>query len=567
MAACGLAVAPGVNFTMYKAFENDFSAAFSRAAAGKPHVITNSWNANIVIPALRLAVNNAVADAIVVLFACGNGNNPPVWPGTEPAVISVGGAFLDLDDSISASNYASSGISANNPGRQVPDLCGLVGLGPEGISIAQPTQPGSTMDVNFGGGVFPTGDETSTSDGWAMVSGTSAATPMVAGVCALMMHADATLIGNPSAVLKRLAATCTDVTTGSSATGEPAPGVDNATGAGLVQAYRAVHATDIWMRDNPDSEIGLVPSTGRRPAYPPYTHWTSPDIKVVGGVLANPQTDFASAAAVDPIFNQDNFAYARLRNRGTQDASNVQIGLYYGDPSTSLSFPADWNDGQSGVPSKGSITVFGVKTNLQTLPTISADGSVVTPVPFVWRPPDPSTATQSQTLPGGRVEGHFCLLSRLNSADDPILFPGGGESSVIDDNNISMKNEEVYSAKPGGMHRYRFFVRNQQAAQGPREFQLVADMTGLPAGTVITFDVPTLKIKEQVTVPVKLKIPSRNGEPVTLATMILTPRQSPLASVTLQLPSGTPPGNYPLAIGQRAQADVFGGVTLIARIT
>jgi hypothetical protein len=560
VAACALAVAPGVNFTMYKVLGNP-SFAFSTAVKAKPHIITNSWNAEMVIPALEMAVNSAVASGIVVLFAAGNGNNPPVWPGTEPAVISVGGAYLGPDDSITASNYASSGTSVNNPGRQAPDLCGLVGMAPDGIYIAEPTQPSSTVDMEYGGGVYPTGDETSTSDGWVVVSGTSASTPMVAGVCALLMQADATLIGNPSGVLKKLAATCTDVTSGFSATGESAGvGVDNATGAGLVQAYRAVHATDIWMRDNPDSDIGLVPSTGRRPAYPPFTHWTSPDIKVVGAVLTDPQTDFNGAAEVEPIFNQDNFVYARLHNRGTQDASSVQIGLYYADPSTSLSFPADWNDGQSGVASKGSITVSGAMTNSQTLATIPANGSVVTLVPFVWRPPDPTTATQSQKLPGGRVEGHFCLLSRLTSADDPILFPTGGESSVIDDNNISMKNEEVYSAKAGGMHSYHFFVRQGPAGQGPREFQLVADVAGLPARTVITLEIPALKVKQGFTVPATSK-------PLTLATVVLKPGESPLASMTLQLPAGTSAGRYPLPIGQTAQADMFGGVTLIAQIT
>ena len=567
VAACALAVAPGVSFTMYK-FGGSPSFALSSAVSAKPDVITNSWEINPMFApdaAIKMTITNAIAQGIVLLFSAGNGPNPVAWPASEPSVIAVGGAFLDLDDSITASDYARSGTNTVNPGRQVPDVCGLVGLSPLGIYIAEPTQPGSKVDVEFfaGGALFPSGDETTDSDGWVVVSGTSASTPMVAGVCALMMQKDATLKGNPSAVLTKLQAGCIDVTSGTSANGESAgPGKDNATGSGLVSAFRAVHATDIWMRDNPDSDIGLVPTTGRRPAYPPFTHWTSPDIKVVGAILADPATDYDGAAEADPIFGQDNFIYARVRNRGNQDASSVQLGIYYGDPALSLTFPTDWNDGQSGVPAKGSLTVSGSKTNLQTFATVSANGSAVTPVPFVWRPPDPSTATQSQTLKDGRVEGHFCLLSRLSSADDPILFPAGGESSVINDNNISMKNEHVYSAKAGGMHRFHFFVRWTQAA-GPGEFQVIGDVAGLPTPTAITIEIPALKIKSQFTV----RYGKSKAQPLVLATAVLKPGQQALAGVTLQLPAGTRAGDYRLPIGQKASAQLLGGVTLIARIT
>jgi serine protease AprX len=45
------------------------------------------------------------------------------------------------------------------------------------------------MDVKFAGGKFPQGDETSSRDGWVVASGTSAATPQVAGVLALLLQA------------------------------------------------------------------------------------------------------------------------------------------------------------------------------------------------------------------------------------------------------------------------------------------------------------------------------------------------------------------------------------------
>src|SRR5262249_55138034 len=137
ISSCALAVAPGVNYSVYKInLSGSWGEAFSRAAMARPHVITNSWGASF-DAALRLAVNNAVADGTVVLFAAGNGG-PAAWPSGEPAVISVGGAFLADDDSVTASSYASSGTNPNNPGRHCPDLCGLVGLAPQGVYIALP---------------------------------------------------------------------------------------------------------------------------------------------------------------------------------------------------------------------------------------------------------------------------------------------------------------------------------------------------------------------------------------------------------------------------------------------
>ncbi len=569
VSACALAVAPDVEYTPVKGIVVSATEAFSRAVMAAPRIITNSWSLNAGFStALQLAINNAVADGIVVLFATGN-RGPVAWPGSEPAVISVGGVFLAEDDSLRASNYASSGVNANNPGRQCPDVCGLVGMAPEGIYIALPTQPGSTVDGERGGRSFPAGDETAANDGWVGASGTSSATPMVAGVVALMMQADPTLIGNPAAVRARLVTSCIDVTTGMSASGQLAgPGVDTATGAGLVQAYRAVHATDLWMRDNPDSDRGLVPTTARRPAYPPFTHWTSPDIKVVAGPLADPEADFDSAAEVSPIFDQDNFVYVRVRNRGTQDAGNVSVRLYYADPSTSLAFPGDWRDGGSGVPSEGSLQVRGMVSSEQLLPTVVADGAAVTPEPFVWRPPDPSTATQSQRLPDGRVVGHFCLLAWATGADDPVIFTGAGEASIVRDNNLAMKNQQVYSARVGAKHLFHFFVRGARTRKPAREFTLVGDVGGLPDGTEIALDIPDKQLSVRHTV--KHSRASWRGnpscQPLPLAIVVLDPAEEALARILLRLPRATPPGRYRFPLGQQSGAGVIGGVNLVAEL-
>jgi hypothetical protein len=126
IAACALAVAPGVTFTPYQ-IHIDPAAAFAKAAMDAPDIITCSWGTNFSYT-LQYSINHAVANGIVVCFACGNAGVVG-WPSTEPAVISVGGAYIHEDGTIEASNYASSS-GLTHSGRRVPDLCGIVGNAP-----------------------------------------------------------------------------------------------------------------------------------------------------------------------------------------------------------------------------------------------------------------------------------------------------------------------------------------------------------------------------------------------------------------------------------------------------
>ena len=86
-------------------------------------------------------------------------------------------------------------------------------------------------------------------DGWAAFSGTSAAAPQVAGVCALLKQVAPRL--SPAKVKDVLTRTARDATTGSNHPrfGIPAaPGYDLATGHGLVDAHRAVLAATLLGR-------------------------------------------------------------------------------------------------------------------------------------------------------------------------------------------------------------------------------------------------------------------------------------------------------------------------------
>lgn len=250
IAACGLAVAPGVDFVSIKK-DNSPLAGFQLAVAQNPHIITCSWGWDDDHPgtsrddlsnykiSLEQEIIAAVEDGIVVLFACGNGHH--AWPASIPEVIAVGGAYIGSSMQLQVASYASSFYSSIYPGRHCPDVCGLCGMRPDGIYIVEPTQPGSYYDDYFSDNTFPNGDETADDDGWVVMSGTSSATPMVAGAVALRLQRYRWL--TPDQIRTDLERTARDVRTGQSRMGDvAAPGWDDATGAGLVDANALYHA-------------------------------------------------------------------------------------------------------------------------------------------------------------------------------------------------------------------------------------------------------------------------------------------------------------------------------------
>jgi serine protease AprX len=251
------ACAPGIDFVGVKMGPNP-TLAFKTASDLAPSVMTNSWGYSIAaaplpnfLKPLELAVVEAVRDrGIIVCFSAGNGH----WgfPGQMPDVISVGGVFAhdtlaNGDFDLEASSYASSFDSPLYPGRHVPDVCGLVGQPPHAIYVMLPVEPGDAIDVGLAGGAYPNADETAPNDGWAVISGTSAASPQIAGVVALLKQVQPGL--SPDVAKAILRASARDVTVGHSAHGQPAGlGHDGATGAGLVDAlaaYRLVRSIQV----------------------------------------------------------------------------------------------------------------------------------------------------------------------------------------------------------------------------------------------------------------------------------------------------------------------------------
>jgi len=285
------AVAPDVQLLPVKMNFANTIAAFNTTVGLGPHIITCSWGSSNPFPplsaadsALAAAVAAAVAAGITVIFSAGNGHAG--FPGQHPDVISAGGVFMDKDESLRASNYASGFLSNIYPGRRVPDVCGLVGMKPKAIYIMLPVQPSDDIDSTpwnapppangLQGGTHPQGDETTNNDGWGCFSGTSAAAPQLAGAAALVKQACPTL--TPVQIKQILMSTARDVTVGNcnsvpgtglpAGTGHPAgPGPDLATGNGLVDANKAVLLAKIKCL-GPITITPITPITGITPITP-----------------------------------------------------------------------------------------------------------------------------------------------------------------------------------------------------------------------------------------------------------------------------------------------------------
>ncbi len=164
--ANAFAVAPDIDFTMVKLSFVNTIGAFNAAVALSPHIISCSWGSSQLNPplsaadqALAAAISLAVAHGIIVVFSAGNGHFG--FPGQHPDVISAGGTFMNPNGTFTASNYASGFASVIYPGRNVPDVCGLVGMLPRAAYIMLPLQPGDQIDVDLAtSGAWPNGDNT-----------------------------------------------------------------------------------------------------------------------------------------------------------------------------------------------------------------------------------------------------------------------------------------------------------------------------------------------------------------------------------------------------------------------
>ena len=144
-----------------------------------------------------------------------------------------------------------------------------------------------------------------------------------------------------------------------------------------------------------------------------------------------------------PVTNQTNYAYVKLKNRGSQTATSVVVNAYHANPAAGLSYPIDWTP--------------------MTTPQLSAadvpanNASEITVGPFSWTPThvghecifmvataNGDSANTTKIAAGDSIP-EWRLVPNDNNIGQRNVFPisGGGTSGFTSDFNslqFTMKN-------------------------------------------------------------------------------------------------------------------------------
>jgi hypothetical protein len=271
-------------------------------------------------------------------------------------------------------------------------------------------------------------------------TGTSFASPITAGVVALMLTVNPSL--TPAQVRQIIKDTADDI--------YHIPENQIFTTLQTVRrlnAFRAVteakclletnHTVDLLVRDN-DGDYGQEPNTSS------IVMWQSPEIWVRnqpdGKRIRKHQNPTYS------VNNNTNYMYVRVYNRGCATSSgNDVLKVYWAKASTALAWPQHW-DGTGFFPNNGPL--LGAPVGQITIPQLQRGEDVILEIP--WQVPNPNIYVGINQEPW-----HFCILARIESNEDPMTTPeiiendiNGLYQNVINNNNIAWKNLTIISLPP-----------------------------------------------------------------------------------------------------------------------
>lgn len=436
--------------------------SFDYARAMGAQIITNSWGYEVgatSTPTVIQAINDAATQGrgnlgAVVLFAM---NNPHVNDCDAHPDIS------SLENVIAVSRATNRDRFDNSGFGNCMDVLGPTrsenGFGTLGITT---TAPGGGYTNNFGG--------------------TSAATPITAGIAGLMLDVSPTLT---RLEVQRALQDTTDriedsLGAYSAVSGYSSPASGIAThGYGRVNAFEAVrlvapadrngrNGVDVMLRDNrldwgnteQHSNVLFEPTRGFIP------HWESVDIKVDAPPFQSPPTnasEFDAFTDEAPQAMQTNRVHVRVRNRGPRRADSVTVKLHWVFAGTALpalptdfwtAFPQDSSDVSTWHP-------LGVRTinNLEYSGASVAGNTTLDLAQIVSF--DFAAPALDPTQPSYQ---HYCLFCVLDSPQDPISAEA--RSSLVPDfisprnNNVTHRNLVVQPPATEGQSLVRFLARN-----------------------------------------------------------------------------------------------------------
>lgn len=241
----------------------------------------------------------------------------------------------------------------------------------------------------------------------------------------------------------------------------------------------------------------------------------------------------------NPEFGQQNCVYVKVCNRGCVAVTNGTVEVYYSKASAGLCWPASWTlAGTVGI------------TN------VPAYGWSLAAVP--WFPPG---------------LGHYCLLTRIVTPDDPITLttPACIEDYVRFNNNIAWRNVNVLDLEQATTGSFEFRVHNIALVPKLATLRMTADGNFFGNGGLAEVDLRTLFTRWQTNgfqganvAPLGGTHVKLLGSPADMAGIYLGPDEERVVQVTITVPHPVPVAGlkaiFNLEVLQIVDAQVVGGV-------
>ncbi len=375
------------------------------------------------------AIRNAAQEGIVLCGATGNFGLASIgFPAVHPDVIACGA--VSTDDNRKTRNSPDGVNWASDYG---DSLYGQVT--PVGVSVVAPGVHCPSTD-RLGEVGFTEGDY------YLAYDGTSAATPHVAGLAALLKSQYPQLHGQEiRTIIERTA-----VKAGRLAYADK-PGFPNGTrneemGYGRIDVFRALDFADVFIRDWPNDD-GAEPSTS-----PGGNYWEFSDIRI--GITDDDET-FDRPDASQVIEGKTNYILVRVANRGPREARNVKVDIRIVPYAGQFSYPRDWTLEDSMHIRPEAIT--------GTLPVIPAGASMIARFSLSPSQTDALLAKLEQLNTPGRFREPSWLVQKRKYeptviasviAENDYAFLSANLSPaelIVRRNNLAQKNFTIQKVK------------------------------------------------------------------------------------------------------------------------
>ena len=402
------------------------------------------------------AIRLAVAFGIIVVEAAGNGNNN---------LDAYSNAAGDNIFNRGSADYRESGAimvgACNSPLPHNRWASSNYGSRIDCFAWGQNVVSCGYGDLDAG-----TGDNSSYTDTFR---GTSSASPMISGAAIILQGMHEANTGTRLSPLQMRALLSNP------ATGTPQGGAV-AGNIGVMPDLQAIIGNtlqivpDVYLRDNL-GDTGAVPTAG--------SISTSPDIIVRPAAVVDHQASFGQGSGTENSSTlgyevedgQDNYIYARIKNRGGSNANNVTATIYWSEVST-LVTPDMWN-------------LIGTTAPIN----VPQGDTLVVADPLTWSSADiPAT-------------GHYCFVGIIDHVGDPAPpLPGttdwnGFRNFITNQNNVTWRNFNVVDFDPSSASdsaNLPFQFAGAPDRARPFEFEILQQ---LPRSAKVWLDIPMTMAK------------------------------------------------------------------------